>query len=67
MNPKDQRLRQIWHQERIPVVFREGNSRPLLVHLPYSTNNKVWLKADHRNNPEWIKQYNCLESAKKLV
>lgn len=59
MDQKDPRLREIWKQEKIPVVFREGKSKPLLIRLPYAPNNKQLLKANHRNDPEWVKQYQC--------
>jgi len=59
MDRKDPKLRQIWYQERIPVVFRQGNSKPLLVHLPPSPDNREWLKADHRKQPKQIQQYKC--------
>lgn len=64
MDGKDPKLRQIWDQGRIPAVFRQGNSKPLFVRLPYSTDNREWLKADHRNQPEWLKQYKCWNTPK---
>jgi hypothetical protein len=48
MDGKDPKLRQIWNQGRIPVVFRQGDSKPLLVRLPYSTDDREWLKAEHK-------------------
>ena len=44
--------------------MRQGKSKPLLVKLPYSPNNKEWLKDERRNNPKWIPDYKCWEIPK---
>ena len=54
MDQRDPRLLQVLAQTQIPVVFREGKSKPLFVRLPYAATNRAWLKGDHRNQPEWL-------------
>lgn len=56
---KDPKLLQVWSQTKVPVVFRGGKTKALLVRLPYSRSNREWLKDDHRNNPEWLPAYKC--------
>ena len=46
----------IWKQDKVPVIYRQGNG-PLLVRLPYSANNREWLRSDNLRKPLWIKQY----------
>lgn len=53
MAGRDPKLREIWEQAVMPVVFRQGGRKPLLVRLPYGRNNRAWLKHDHRNHPTW--------------
>jgi hypothetical protein len=50
---QDPRLRQIWFQTKVPVVYRPGGSERLLVRLPYAAGNRVWLKGQRRNKPKW--------------
>nr|VFK51478.1 MAG: hypothetical protein BECKTUN1418D_GA0071000_100817 [Candidatus Kentron sp. TUN]VFK57870.1 MAG: hypothetical protein BECKTUN1418F_GA0071002_11285 [Candidatus Kentron sp. TUN]VFK66706.1 MAG: hypothetical protein BECKTUN1418E_GA0071001_11245 [Candidatus Kentron sp. TUN] len=64
MDRRDPKLKEIWKQEKIPVVFRKGKSEPLLIHLPYAQDNWWWLKGEHRNQPEWIENYNGWKTPK---
>ena len=60
----EQKIRNIWKQENIPVIYRQGKGKPLLVKTPYSPDNRMWLKADHRNKPTWNPKYKCWETPK---
>lgn len=53
MSVHDRRLKAIWNQTRLPVVFRQEKGKPLLVRLPFSDSNREWIKADKRINPTW--------------
>ncbi len=64
MNGQDPKLREIWSQKTIPVVYRPGGSNPLLVRLPYASDNRVWLKGRHRNKPKWNPEHKRWEVAK---
>lgn len=64
MTTQDPRLRKIWFQSEIPAVYRPEKSQALLIRLPYAADNRVWLKADHRNNPKWNGQHKRWETAK---
>ncbi|MGF1924720.1 MAG: hypothetical protein ACQUHE_11120 [Bacteroidia bacterium] len=50
-----ERIRQVWSQNLIPVLYRRGTGYPLLMRLPYQEGNRAWLKGYGRNNPQWIK------------
>lgn len=49
-----EKIRNVWRQNAIPVVFRKGTGHPLLIRLPYSKGNRAWLKQSRRNEPNWI-------------
>lgn len=49
-----ERLRQVWEQGTIPVLFRRGPGQALLMRLPYSPTNRAWLQRAGRNNPKWV-------------
>ncbi len=61
MEVKSPKLKAIWSKANPPVIFRRGNSTPLLVRLPYASTNYVWLRSDKRHKPKWNKQYKCWE------
>ena len=50
---KDSRLRAIWRNGKIPVVFRREKPNPLLVKLPYSARNYEFLRGENRRKPVW--------------
>lgn len=54
----------VWRQAKIPVVYRQGGSNPLLVRIPYAKDNRVWLQAGRRNKPAWIKEHGAWEVPK---
>jgi len=62
MESRDPRLRALWTKANPPVIFRRGGAEPLLVKLPYSPNNFIWLRADKRRKPEWNAHYKCWET-----
>lgn len=53
-----ERIRNIWRQTAIPVIYRKGRGHPLLVRIPYQEGNRAWLKHGKRHEPTW-------DSAKK--
>lgn len=57
MDANDPQLKQIWTQTEIPVVFRGGPVRPLLVRLPFRDSNYSWLRHERRAAPEWLGRY----------
>ena len=61
MDAKDPKLRDIWHQQKIPVVFRRAGSHPLLVRLPWAPDNFRWLRDDKRIRPGWNPRFRCWE------
>lgn len=50
---QDPRLRKIWAQTRIPVVYRQERPKPILARLPYSSDNYTWLRDNYRFKPRW--------------
>ncbi len=60
----EQNLKQVWRQRSTPVIYRQGKGLPLLVRLPYSEDNREWLKAANRNKPSWDSQHKCWETPK---
>jgi len=51
-----EQLKQIWNQQNIPVVLRSGGKEKLKTRVPYSKDNRAWLKVGHRIDPEWDKE-----------
>jgi hypothetical protein len=49
------RIRAIWVQDRIPVIYRKGKGFPLYIKVPYREDNRSWLQNNKRTNPKWIK------------
>lgn len=62
MELQDPKLREIWAQKTIPVVYRQGKPKPILLRLPYATDNREWLKGDNRRDPKWGPKYKCWET-----
>ena len=62
MDTQDPRLRLIWSQTAIPVVFRRGTSKPTLVRLPYSEDNRIWVRGNNRRRPDWNLKWKCWET-----
>lgn len=51
----DLRIQNIWSQSQIPVIYRGGKGKKLLIRLPFKDDNRQFLKSNKRNNPEWVK------------
>jgi hypothetical protein len=62
MDDQDAKLRGIWQQQIVPVVCRQTGSKPLLLRLPYASNNREWLKGGRRNKPKWDKDHKRWEA-----
>ncbi len=58
------KIKEVWRQNVIPVIYRQGKGMPLLIRLPYSEDNRQWVKNGHRNKPEWNPKYKCWETPK---
>jgi len=56
MGQKDPRLRRIWQQTSVPVVYRQATPKPILVRLPFSKDNYTWLRGNNRHKPKWDSQ-----------
>lgn len=50
------RLRSVWQQQSVPVVYRRGPGNPILVRLPYAIDNRPWLAALGRREPKWDRE-----------
>lgn len=55
-NIDQEKLRSIWNQSDVPVIFRADVNQKLRVRTPYSKDNRTWLKIGHRVDPEWNKE-----------
>lgn len=60
----EDRLRKIWRQTVVPVIYRQGKGKPLLIKLPYDSENKAWLQDGRRRKPKWNPQFKCWETPK---
>jgi len=52
----------IWRQSQVPVVYRQGGSKPLMVKLPFSPDNRLWLKNDRQRRPKWDERFKCWQT-----
>jgi hypothetical protein len=59
-----ERLRQVWQQTTVPVLFRKGKGYPLMVKLPFAEDNRSWLRAARTRRPEWNGTFKCWETPK---
>lgn len=65
MDASPQVLKEIWGQQRIPVVLRRGGKGELLrVRLPFSEDNRDWLGEGRRSRPTWLSNKACWETPK---
>jgi hypothetical protein len=62
METRDQKAAAIWKQKTIPVVYRVGSGIPLMIKLPFSPDNRKWLRGENRRKPNWIKQFKCWQT-----
>lgn len=59
---QDPKLKNTWGQKDVPVVYTQTRSKPVLVKLPYSSNNLTWLRGNQRRKPERNGQFKCWET-----
>lgn len=62
MEAHDPRLKRIWKQVALPVIYRRTASDPVLIRLPYAAENFEWIRGDNKRKPEWNSQYRCWEA-----
>jgi len=62
MNIKDEMLKRIWRQGKIPVLFRRPRPEPILVRLPFSSTNREWVQEGHKRKTVWNGKYTCWEA-----
>lgn len=49
----------IWTQTQIPVIYHRGLQEPMMIRLPYASDNGVWLKKGHKPQPQWSQPFQC--------
>lgn len=54
MPPVNRDLDSVLRQIRIPTVIRGGPVAPLIVRLPFRSDNRSWLSALGRKRPLWL-------------
>lgn len=59
--PNSTNLRDLWRQGKVPVVFRRERPAPLLVKIPFATNNKEWIRDDQTRKPVWDAEHKAWE------
>ena len=64
MTSDDPRLREVWKQTTIPVVFRQADGKPMLVRLPDALIQRDWLRKGRRRLPKWDAKHQCWEVPK---
>ncbi|KAA3502570.1 hypothetical protein DXM27_06150 [Rhizobium rhizogenes] len=52
----DPQIDYVLKQRHIPVAFRMGAGRKLVVRIPFAEGNMAWLQAGRRNRPKWIRE-----------
>jgi hypothetical protein len=62
MDAQDPRLREIWRQKVIPVVYRQVRPEPVLLRIPYAPNNFEWVRGEKRHKPDWNAKFKCWET-----
>jgi len=56
----NEKLREIWKQTEIPVLYWRGGPHALMVRLPYAEDNRSWLRKDSRKRkPVWDPKFKC--------
>lgn len=55
------RIKAIWNQKWIPIIFKRPKVSRLSVKLPYRPSNRFWLKSDKRHYPKWDAVNKCWE------
>lgn len=50
----------IWRNGRVPVIFKPDKSEPILVRIPFTTDNREWLLGSGRRI-QWLNDYKAWE------
>ena len=62
MGSQDTKAAAIWRQKEIPVIYRQGSKKPLMIKLPDVKENSTWLRGYNLRIPRWDHQYKCWET-----
>lgn len=62
MDNHDPKLRSIWKQKEVPVIYRQPSPSPVFFKVSYSDNNYEWVRGEKRHKPRWNQQYKCWET-----
>lgn len=57
MDTKDPRLKQIWLQSNVPVIYQQTNPNQILVRMTISEYD--WVRASGKRGPKWNYDYKC--------
>lgn len=51
----DRKIREAWNQSSIPVIIRRtGEGEKHRLRIPYSEENRNWLRNNRRSRPDWF-------------
>lgn len=54
MRPDEKEAKVVWNNGAVPVVLRRGGSQAVRLRIPFSSENREWLKNGARKKePEW--------------
>lgn len=54
MNSDEENLKRVWNQQQIPIILRRGGKgHAPRVRLPFSENNRGWIRNHRRTSPSW--------------
>lgn len=62
MEITDEKFRQIWRQSNVPVIVRQEQPMPVLIHLPDSDKSEWWIPEGKRTTLSWNAQLECWET-----
>ena len=53
------KLKRLWKQSSVPVVYRPPGKEGVMVRLPYAKGNRKWLKGGRARRVSWEWRYKC--------
>ncbi|ETC87739.1 hypothetical protein ABQZ69_21220 [Xanthomonas sp. WHRI 8391] len=53
----DSRLKYLWRQGKILVIFKRNKPLPVLARIPFAEGNIEGLRDDRRLTPDWCAQF----------